>query len=124
MTRRLVIALGMCLAIGLAWPAAGAAAQAKAKSKATEEKGKAKASDQQRVEGTVQSLDKATKTLVVRLRGKAQTRPVMYTDATKFTFRNKTSTLDEVKDGRRVICLGKPDGNNWVASRIDVRDQQ
>jgi hypothetical protein len=120
MARRLVIALSVCLAIGLAW-SAGVAAQDKAKAPPKE---KAKASDEQRVEGTVQAIDKATKTIQVRMRGKTASRPVTYTDATKFTFRNKTSTLDEVKDGRRVICLGKPDGKNWVASRVDVRDQQ
>jgi len=123
MTRRLVIVLGVCLAIGLAW-SAPAAAQDKSKAKAkTEEKGKAK-SDEQRVEGTVQAIDKATKTIQVRMRGKTASRPVTYTAATKFTFRNKTATLDDVKDGRRVICLGKPDGKNWVASRVDVRDEQ
>jgi hypothetical protein len=78
----------------------------------------------ERVEGTIQSVDKAAKTLTVRLRGKTNTRVVVYDDKTMFTFRNKPATLEEVKEARNVICLGRPSGKEWVASRIDVRDEQ
>jgi hypothetical protein len=78
----------------------------------------------ERVEGNVQMIDKAAKTVTVTLRGKTSQRQVVYSDSTKFTFRNKASSLDEVKEGRHVICLGKTnDKNQLVAARIDVRDK-
>jgi hypothetical protein len=78
----------------------------------------------ERVEGNVHMVDKATKTVTVTLRGKTNTREVVYSDSTKFTFRNKAGTVDEVKDGRHVICLGKSnDKNQLLATRIDVRDK-
>lgn len=80
---------------------------------------------QDRVEGNVQQIDKATKTVTVTLRGKPIQRQVVYSDSTKFTFRNKPSTIDELKDGRHVICLGKAnDKNQLIATRIDVRDEK
>jgi len=77
-----------------------------------------------RIDGTIQSVDKGTKTVVVRLRGKQDTRQVVYDDKTQFTFRNKAASLDEVKEGRRVICLGTlGDKNRLMATRVDVRDE-
>ena len=112
MTRRLFVAMGLCLAI--AFSAMPAGAQEK---KATPKP--------DRVEGNVQSIDKATKTVTVRLRGKTNTVPVIFTDKTLFTFRNKAGSLDQVKDGRHVICLGRyDDKNQLLATRIDVRDEQ
>ena len=112
MTRRLFVAMGLCLAI--AFSAMPAGAQEK---KATPKP--------DRVEGNVQSIDKATKTVTVRLRGKTNTVPVIFTDKTLFTFRNKAGSLDQVKDGRHVICLGKlNDKSELIASRIDVRDER
>ena len=86
-----------------------------------EGKGTAKES---RIDGTIESVDKGTKTIVVRLRGKQDTRQVVYDDKTKFTFRNKDASLDEVKEGRNVICLGTiGEKNRLMASRVDVRDE-
>jgi hypothetical protein len=77
-----------------------------------------------RVEGNVHMIDKATKTVTVTLRGKTSTQDVIYSDTTKFTFRNKAGSIDELKDGRHVICLGKlNDKNQLIAARIDVRDE-
>jgi hypothetical protein len=51
--------------------------------------------------------------------------PVIFTDKTLFTFRNKAGSLDQVKDGRHVICLGRyDDKNQLLATRIDVRDER
>jgi hypothetical protein len=50
-------------------------------------------------------------------------RQVVYTPETKYTKRNKPGgSLDELKDGVRVICVGKFDENaRLMASRIDIR---
>jgi hypothetical protein len=70
-------------------------------------------------------IDKDAKTVTVRLRGKTAQRQVIYNDSTEFTYRNKPGSLDDLKDGRRVICLGKlNDKNQLMARRIDVRDSQ
>ena len=119
---RRFVAMGVCLGVMLLPLCAGTplAAQASA------QKGKPAAAKakEDRIDGTVQSVDKKTKTLVVRLRGKNDRRDVMYDDSTKFTFRNKAATLDEVKDGRRIIALGKfNDKGQLTATRVDVRDK-
>jgi hypothetical protein len=92
---------------------------------ARQKEGQRPAAKQTRLDGTVQMIDKDTKTVTVRLRGKTNQRQVVYSDDTKFTYRNKPGSLDDVKDGRRVICLGKlNDKNQLIATRIDVRDTQ
>ena len=118
MRRRLSLALVVWLGICLV-PLALTAAQSK------EGKGEGKApAKETRVEGNVHMIDAAKKTVTVTLRGKTSTQEVVYSDATKFTFRNKPSTLAEVKDGRHVICLGSVnDKNQLIATRIDVRDE-
>ncbi len=114
MRRRLSLALVVWLGICLV-PLALTAAQKK--------EGKAPAKET-RVEGNVHMIDAAKKTVTVTLRGKTSTQEVVYGDATKFTYRNKPSTVTEVKDGRHVICLGAVnDKNQLIATRIDVRDQ-
>ena len=110
MRHRLFASMGFCLAIALALAVTPVTAQKKEK--------------KDRVEGNVQSIDKATKTVTVTLRGKGNTVPVIFSDETTFTFRNKASTVDELKDGRHVICLGKlNDKGELIATRIDVRDE-
>jgi outer membrane lipoprotein-sorting protein len=113
-THRLFVAMGLCLAIALTLSAGTAAAQ-----------GKKAAPKLTRVEGNVQSIEAATKMVTVRLRGKTNTVPVLFSDKTLFTFRNKAGSVDQVKDGRHVICLGTyNDKQQLVASRIDVRDEK
>ena len=110
MRRRLFVAMGFCVAIALTLSAMPVAAQEKEKA--------------DRVEGNVQAIDKATMTVTVTLRGKGNTVPVVFSDQTKFTFRNKDGSVDDVKVGRHVICLGKlNDKNQLIATRIDVRDE-
>jgi len=113
MRRRLFAAIGFCLAITLTLASLPEAAQEKEGTKPD------------RVEGTVQSIDKATSTVTVALRGTTiKTVPVIYSNETVFTFRNKAGTVDQVKDGRHVICLGKlNDKSQLIATRIDVRDE-
>jgi hypothetical protein len=110
MRHRLMVAMGFCLVIALALSAMPVAAQEKDKA--------------DRVEGTVQSVDTATKTVTVTLKAKTNTVQVLFSDKTVFTFRNKDSSVGDVKAGRRVICLGKlNDKNQLMATRIDVRDE-
>jgi hypothetical protein len=84
-----------------------------------------KSASEVRVEGNVHMIDIKTKTVTVRLTGKPDRREVVYSDTTAFTFRNKPSKLEEVKEGRRVICVGKlNDKNQLVAKQIEVRDEK
>jgi hypothetical protein len=78
---------------------------------------------QDRIEGTIQALDKAKSTLTL-VQSSGTTKPtwhVMYNDQTKFTARNKPAKADNLKEGQRVIILGKYDQNVMTASRIDIR---
>jgi hypothetical protein len=80
---------------------------------------------QDRIDGSIHMIDKATSIVTVRLRGKPMQREVVFNDKTAVTFRNKPATVDELKEGRRVIVLGQSnDKNQLVATRIDVRDAQ
>jgi hypothetical protein len=77
-----------------------------------------------RVEGQVHMIDKATSTITVRVTAKTNQVQVVYNDKTKFTFRNKAATVDDVKEGRRVICIGeKNDKQQLIATQVDVRDE-
>jgi aspartyl/asparaginyl-tRNA synthetase len=100
--------MGLCLALALTLSAVPVAAQEKP----------------DRVEGRIQNFDKATSTVTVTLRGKTNTVEVIFNEKTVFTFRNKASTVEEVKTGRNVICLGKlNDKAQLMATQIDVRDE-
>ncbi len=76
-----------------------------------------------RIEGYVVSIDKDKSALVVRQKsGTNVTWNVLYNADTKFTLRNAPSKVDEMKDGERVIILGKfDDKNKLTATRIDIR---
>ena len=79
-----------------------------------------------RIDGTIQAMDNTAKTLTLRVRGNVpRTVTVVWTDTTGITFRNKTSSLDEVRVNRRVIVQGRMnDKGQMVATRIDVRDEK
>jgi hypothetical protein len=122
MRLRLSVAVGLCVGIALAlFVAVPVAAQPANPKPQVEAKGKAAKVD--RLDGTIRAVDQKAKAIVVRARGMTLERQVIYDDKTKFTFRNKPSSLDEVKDGRRVICLGHyDDKGHLIATRIDVRN--
>ncbi len=75
-----------------------------------------------RLSGTVQMIDKNTSTITLRTSSNV-TRQVVYGPDTKFTKVNKPGgSVDEIKDGTRLICLGKfNDKTQLVAARIDIR---
>lgn len=67
-------------------------------------------------------INKDTSTITLRTRAGVQ-RQVVYGPDTKFTYRNQAGSLDEVKENRRVICLGKFDEKaRLMATRIDIRE--
>ncbi|MGA2260687.1 MAG: hypothetical protein ABSH28_04535 [Acidobacteriota bacterium] len=76
-----------------------------------------------RFDGTVVNINKDTSTITLRQTGKNATWQITYTKDTKFTYRNADSTLDEVKEGRRLIVLGtfEKGSTKMNASRIDIR---
>lgn len=115
--KRLFTLLGLCLAVALA-------AGVSTPTSAQEKKPKAAAATQDRIDGTVKAIDAKTKTISVRVRGKTMSRDVIYDEGTKFTYRNKPASFADVKDERRVICLGKlNEKGQLTATRIDVRDK-
>ncbi len=84
---------------------------------------KDKESGLDRLDATILSIDKDKSLILLRQPGKNMTFQLTYDNKTIFTYRNAASTFEEVKEGRRVICLGKADGLKFVATRIDVRDK-
>ena len=79
-----------------------------------------------RLEGTVRSVDKDASTITIQQMGTSKAIwKISFNKETRFTYRNSASTLDEVKEGRRVICLGKAEGTGKLAAaRVDVRTKQ
>jgi hypothetical protein len=57
------------------------------------------------------------------IRAGAVQRRVVWTPETKFTFRNKPDSIAHLKEGIRVICLGKYDGVRLRAVRVDMREK-
>lgn len=81
-----------------------------------------KAKKPSRLSGRIHMINKDTSTITIRTSGNVQ-RQVVYDGNTKFTYRNAASSMDEAKEGRRVICLGSfNEKTQLVATRIDVRE--
>ncbi len=86
---------------------------------AKEKKPKAASTKEDRLSGTIHMINKDTKTITLR-KGNVQ-RQVIWDDNTKITYRNKPGSMDDVKEGRRVIVFGKfNDRTQLVATRIDL----
>jgi hypothetical protein len=112
----LLLIAAICVALLLAPVAA-------AQEKATAEKAAQAKPALDRVSGTVSMIDKDHSVIDVR-RGTV-VRKVQFSPETKITHRNKAGgSLTDVKEGTRVICVGKFDkeSTRLIASRIDVRD--
>jgi hypothetical protein len=107
MERRLPLLLALLLGVALAAPTAPSYAQEK---------------KEDRVTGTVQLVKKDTMTILVTGEAGNAQHQVVYNADTKFTKDNKPGSLDDVSNGKRVICLGKlNDKGQLVATNIDVR---
>jgi hypothetical protein len=77
----------------------------------------------ERLTGTVKRISKDTSTIEIAA-GSALSHTVIYSSDTKFTKRKAPGSIDDLKEGRRVICLGKFDDKaRLLASQIDVRTE-
>jgi hypothetical protein len=112
MQRRMSVVAALILGMALAGSAVSAV-------HAQNEKKKTKPD---RVAGTVEVLNKESKTIVVKATGGNADKQVVYDDNTKFTKDNKPGKLEDVQNGVRIICLGTlNDKGQLMASRVDVR---
>ena len=78
-----------------------------------------------RIEGSVQSINKEKSTINVKVSG--TTSPVyqvVFNEKTKYTMRNQPAKAEDLKEGLRVIVLGKFDNNVLTAVRIDIRGEK
>lgn len=78
--------------------------------------------DLNRLSGRVHMIKKDAGEFQVRAGNAIRT--VVYDASTAFSFRNEKSSVDSLKEGVRVICLGKFDEKNRLkAVRVDVREE-
>lgn len=78
---------------------------------------------EQRLSGTVKTINKDTSTITIA-QGSTPRRTVIYSQDTKFTMRNQPGSITDMKEGRRVVCLGKYDDKaQLMATRIDIRGE-
>jgi hypothetical protein len=82
-----------------------------------------------RIEGRIQSINKDKSTLAVMQSGGTQSGgkavwQVVFNAQTKFSMRNQPAKMEDVKDGLRVIVLGKYENNTMTAARIDIRTEK
>ena len=76
-----------------------------------------------RLEGTVKTINRDTSTIMIA-KGSNPKHTVIFSSSTKFTKRNQPGSLDDVKEGRRIICVGKfDDKSRLMATQIDVRTE-
>ena len=76
-----------------------------------------------RIEGLVQSIDKAKSTFSIQQMDTTQALwKITFDEKTKFTYRNNASSVADLKQGLRVVCLGKAGATgNLKAERVDMR---
>ena len=75
----------------------------------------------ERITGKIQKLDQETKTISLVLRSKL-VRPVVYTGTTTFAYRKKTATVDDVRNGRKLTCLGNLTKGLFHADSCTIND--
>ncbi len=76
-------------------------------------------------DGRIMSVNKDTSTITIQQTGKSATWHIVYNKDTIYTYRNQPGTIDDVKEGRRIIVLGtfEKGSNKMTASRIDIREK-
>lgn len=73
-----------------------------------------------RIDGRVQMINKDKSEITVRQSNSPRT--IIYSGDTKWTKRNKEGSMADIKEGYRVICVGKMnDKAQLMASRCDAR---
>ena len=82
-----------------------------------------KDSEPDRIHGFVHTHDEDGYTFVLRVRGSDVHRTVIYGRDTPHTYRGEDSSIEMVREGWRVICLGRFDDKGRLKARlIDVRE--
>ncbi len=78
-----------------------------------------------RLEGTIQTLDKEKFTMSVVQRSATEASwQVAFNDKTAITLKNKPAKIDDLKMGSRVIVLGKFENKVLNAHRIEIRTEK
>ena len=110
MTRRQFVGMAALLAVALVGPATiSTHAQEKKK-------------PEERVSGTVEIINKETKTIVLQGTGGEAQKQLMYDEKTVVTKDNKPAKIEDVSSGQRLICVGHTgDKGMFLAHRIDIR---
>jgi len=85
-----------------------------------EKEQKARAATEARWSGVIVRLNKDTSTVTVRKQHIERT--IHFGSGTKWTKGTHNIDMSQFKEGDRVICLGKYDNKEFVASRIDLRE--
>ena len=110
MTRRQFVGMAVFVAVALVGPAT-ISTQAQEKKKPEE-----------RVSGTVEIINKETKTIVLQGTGGEAQKQLMYDEKTVVTKDNKPAKIEDVSSGQRLICVGHTgDKGMFLAHRIDIR---
>ena len=73
--------------------------------------------------GTVVRVDKENGFLDVHKKGTVEKR-IHFNDATKWTKGKEAIQLGDVKEQDKVVCLGKYEGDKFIATRINLRMQK
>jgi hypothetical protein len=75
---------------------------------------------EQRLDGRIQMVNKDESKITLKVGN--ITRDVMYTPSTQWTKLNKPGSMDEIKEGARVICVGTMNSKGQLdATRCDAR---
>jgi hypothetical protein len=77
-----------------------------------------------RIEGTIQSLNREKRSMIVRQRDRRNiTWTILWDEETALTYQNEDTTEDDLRVGARVIALGRfPEGSlKLSALRIEIR---
>jgi hypothetical protein len=78
----------------------------------------------EKFDGRIMSINKDTSTITIQQTGKSATWQIVYTKDTTYTYRNQPGSINDVKEGLRIIVLGTFDkgSNKMTATRIDLRE--
>ena len=77
-----------------------------------------------RLSGVVRQVDKSTMKIMIAPRNQPTAQRVILYDAnTKIVVSEKPGAIEDVKDGMRIVAIGKFEGVNLKATNITVRPQ-
>jgi hypothetical protein len=78
-----------------------------------------KAAKPARLSGIVQSVDKGKMTIEMRMKTSATAiRQIMFDANTKFTMQGKPGTADDLKEGLKIVAIGKFEGVKLQATQV------